>query len=140
MALLGVCLVLAASVATVPSVFIPTGRFTLAWTHSIEKLRWEEDYAVVAVPGQPPVLQALSARVRGSAAGMEPPEDAVLRKGWYEYTPRMWSPHGLRLTRSPYTADYEACMQGRCEPLATWLPSDGDVTLLMPCMATDAPQ
>lgn len=135
MALLGVCLVLAASATTVPPVFIPTERFTLGWTHSIEKLRWEEDYAVVAAPGQPPVLQALGARVHGSAAGMEPPDDAVLHNGWYEYTPRMWSPQGLRLTRSVFTADYDWCMQGRCEPLATWLPSDGDITLLKPCTA-----
>ena len=35
-------------------------------------------------------LQALAARVRGSAAGMEPPDDAVLRNGWYteNYTDR----------------------------------------------------
>ena len=134
MPLLGVCLALAASAAA-PPVFVPTDHFTLAWTHSIEKVRWEEDYAVVAsgVPGQPPVLQALQARVRGSAAGMEPPDDAVLRDGWYEYTPRMWSPQGLRLTRSPYTADYAWCTGGGCVPLARWLPSDGGITLLTPC-------
>ncbi|MDP3325307.1 MAG: DUF1850 domain-containing protein [Hydrogenophaga sp.] len=136
MPVLGVCLALAASGSTVPPVFVPAERFTLAWTPSIEKVRWEEDYAVVAtgVAGQPPVLQALGARVRGSAAGMEPPDDAVLRNGWYEYTPRMWTPQGLRLTRSPYTADYAWCVGGRCELLAQWLPSDGGVTLLTPCI------
>jgi hypothetical protein len=132
---LGVCLALAAASAAAAPVFVPTEHFTLAWNHSIEKVRWEEDYAVVpgSGPGQPPVLKALTARVRGSAAGMEPPDDAVLRHGWYEYTPRMWSPQGLRLTRSVYTADYEWCMQGRCEPLGHWLPSDGDITLLTAC-------
>lgn len=142
MAGLGVCLALAAAVtggsvdpAPGPVVFVPTTHFTLAWTHSIEKVRWEEDYAVAPGqrPGEAPVLQALTARVRGSAAGMEPPEDAVLRKGWYEYTPRMWSPHGLRLTRSAYTADYEWCVDGHCEPLGRWLPSDGGITLLTAC-------
>ena len=54
--------------------FIPAQQVTLAWTHSIEKQRWEEDYAVQpgATAEAPPVLQALAARVRGSAAGMEP--------------------------------------------------------------------
>lgn len=134
MSLLGVCLSLAAASAA-PPVFVPADRFTLAWTHSIEKVRWEEDYAVLAsdTPGQPPVLQALRARIRGSAAGMEPPDDAVLRNGWYEYTPRMVSPQALRLTRSPYTADYAWCVGGSCVPLGHWLPSDGGVTLLTPC-------
>ena len=138
---LGVCLALAASAAA-PPVFVPVERFTLAWTHSIEKVRWEEDYAVVAAAsaGQPPVLQARTARVRGSGAGMEPPDDAVLRNGWYEYTPRMGSPQGLRLTRSPYTADYAWCVDGQCVPLGQWLPSDGGVTLLTPCARPPAPE
>lgn len=134
--LLGVCLALAAAGST--PVFVPGERFTLAWTHSIEKVRWEEDYAVVPGPavGEPPVLRALTARVRGSAAGMEPPTDAVLRNGWYEYTPKTWSPEGLRLTRSPYTADYGWCVAGQCVSLGTLLPSDGGITLLTPCTGT----
>ena len=40
----------------------------------------------------------------------------------------------LRLTRSPYTADFELCPAGRpCRPMGTWLPSDGDITLLWAC-------
>ena len=129
---LGVCLALALSAQTLSPVFEPVERFTLAWTHSIEKVRWEEDYAVERRDGKP-VLLALKARVRGSAAGMEPPEDAVLRGGWYEYQPQTWSPKGLRLTRSAYTADYEWCVNGQCQPMANLLPSDGDITLLTPC-------
>jgi hypothetical protein len=137
--MLGVCLALAAASPDLPPVFVPHDRFTLAWTHSIEKVRWEEDYLVVQEEGQP-VLRALTARVQGSAAGMEPPEGAVLRNGWYEYQPTTWSPQGLRLTRSIYTADYEWCAQGHCEPLARWLPSDGDITLLTPCQAPSTAQ
>ncbi len=119
----------------VQPVFIATERFTLAWTHSIEKVRWEEDYAIVLPTGDSqPILQALTARVRGSAAGMEPPDGAVLRNGWYEYQATNWSPHGLRLTRSEYTADYEWCQGGQCQPLGRLLPSDGDITLLKPCV------
>lgn len=132
---LGVCLVLLAQgVGTLP-LFVPAEHFTLAWTHSIEKVRWEEDYAVQrsADADHRPVLHALTARVHGSAAGMEPPDGAVLRNGWYEYTPTTWSPEGLRLTRSAYTADYDWCVSGHCAPLGTLLPSDGDITLLSPC-------
>jgi hypothetical protein len=126
--LIGICLALAAS-STAP-VFVPAERFTLAWTHSIEKVRWEEDYAVTP---SPPTLHALAARVRGSAAGMEPPDDARLVNGWYTYTPQMRHPPELRLTRSEFTADYELCLHGRCQPLSAWLPSDGGVTRLTAC-------
>ena len=137
MSAIGVCLALAAAGQAAAPVFVSVERFTLAWTHSIEKTRWEEDYAVLpgATPGAAPVLQALTARVRGSGAGMEPPPDAVLRNGWFEYTPPSLAPHGLRLTRSVFSADYEWCTSGRCAPLSTLLPSDGDITLLIPCTA-----
>lgn len=137
MSALGVCFALAAAGQAAAPVFVPVQRFTLAWTHSIEKTRWEEDYAVLpgTLPGAMPVLQALTARVRGSGAGMEPPPDAVLRNGWFEYTPPSLAPHGLRLTRSVFTADYDWCVGGRCAPLSALLPSDGDITLLTPCTA-----
>jgi hypothetical protein len=131
---LGLGLSLAAALQASPVVFVPVTEFTLVWTHSIEKVRWEEDYAVRldAVRGQP-ALHAVQARVRGSAAGMEPPPDAVLRQGWYHYTPAIIDPPELRLTRSEFTPDYEVCMQGRCQPMADWMPSDGGVTLLKAC-------
>jgi hypothetical protein len=137
MSAIGVCLALAAAGQAAAPVFVPVERFTLAWTHSIEKARWEEDYAVLPgdAPGAAPVLKALTARVRGSGAGMEPPPDAVLRNGWFKYTPPTLSPRGLRLTRSVFTADYEWCTGGRCAPLSSLLPSDGNITLLSPCTA-----
>ncbi|WP_332740260.1 DUF1850 domain-containing protein [Hydrogenophaga sp.] len=143
MADLGVCLVLAALAATPGHgpAFIATERFTLAWTHSIEKLRWEEDYAVVAAPGTAgrAELRALTARVRGSGAGMEPPPDAVLKDGWYGYTPAERAPAGLPLSRSGFVPDYELCMDGQCRPLSHWLASDGAVTLLTACRAPGKP-
>lgn len=137
MGVLGICLALVAAQAgvTAPVVFVPMQHFTLAWTHSIEKVRWEEDYAVVDSPtaSQAAVLRAVAARVRGSAAGMEPPPDATLRNGWYEYTPQFQTPPELRLTRSEFTPDYELCTHGHCRPLSDWLASDGGVTQLTPC-------
>ncbi|AVP59128.1 DUF1850 domain-containing protein [Pulveribacter suum] len=123
------CLALAASAAA--PVFVAVSEFTLAWTHSIEKVRWEEDYAVLQ--GPPPSLRALSARVRGSAAGMEPPDDARLQGGWYHYRPTTPLPQALRLTRSEFTPDFTLCVQASCRPMAHWLPSDGGVTLLSAC-------
>jgi hypothetical protein len=133
MALLGVCLALAASTAA--PVFVPAERFTLAWTHSIERVRWEEDYAVLPGPGPAaaPVLLAREARVHGSAAGMEPPPDARLVNGWYVYTPTQALPAVLPLTRSGFTADYEMCTGHGCRPLSAWLASDGGVTHLSAC-------
>lgn len=131
---LGLCLSLAAALQGAPAVFVPVTEFTLAWTHSIEKVRWEEDYAVRLDPlVRQPVLHAVLARVRGSAAGMEPPPDAVLRQGWYQYAPAIQTPPELRLTRSEFTPDYEVCVQGRCRPLSDWMASDGGVTLLKAC-------
>lgn len=155
-ALLGICLTLAAGSqpdepAAAP-VFVPAQRFTLAWTHSIEKVRWEEDYAVLAATAQHPQprLQALEARIHGSGAGMEPPEDARLINGQYHYQPPTWPAVPLRLTRSEFTPDYTLCLPHlvlaggaaqssqlsqplQCQPLGQWLASDGGVTWLMPC-------
>jgi hypothetical protein len=136
-AALGICLALAAGApaADGAGAFIPAQRFTLAWTHSIERVRWEEDYEVRAASAHAaPVLHAVMSRVRGSAAGMEPGPDAVLRDGWYHYRPAQRIHAELCLTRSAYTADYDLCVDGAaCRPLAAWLPSDGWRTRLWPC-------
>ncbi len=140
----GVCLALAAASGAAPALpaaptFVPAREFTLAWTHSIEKTRWEEDYVVVddtatqSASSARPRLRATAARVRGSGAGMEPPPGATLHGGWYEYTPTTPDLPELLLTRSAYTADYEWCEHGQCRPLGSLLPSDGGVTRLWPC-------
>lgn len=137
---LGVCLLLAAA-ADGPPRFVPQQQFTLAWTHSIERQRWEEDYTVQRGPAGQPRLLATAARVRGSAAGMEPPPDAVLHDGWYHYRPAERLPSELRLTRSEFTPDYSWCSgpaPAPCRPLSDWLPSDGGVTVLRACLAPAA--
>ena len=130
----GLCLALAAQPQAAPT-FLPAHAFTLAWTHSIEKVRWEEDYTVRA-PGPSdngPELLAGTARIRGSAAGMEPPDHAVLRDGWYEYQPDVQLPPELVLMRSAYVPDFELCIDGTCRTMSDLLPTDGDVTLLYAC-------
>ncbi len=132
----------APAAAPAAPVFIQARRFTLAWTHSIERVRWEEDYAVRApIAGQPARLVALQARVRGSAAGMEPATDAVLQDGWYHWQPARAALGELWLTRSAHTPDYDLCVDGAaCRPLAHWLASDGWRTRIWPCRGpTPAP-
>jgi len=134
MSVLGVCLSLAAALQGTPAVFVPVTEFTLAWTHSIEKVRWEEDYAVRLDPQtQQPVLHAVQARIKGSAAGMEPPPDAVLRHGWYAYTPALRTLAELRLTRSEFTPDYDWCTQGSCQKMSNLIASDKGITRATAC-------
>lgn len=120
----GVCLRNSLGVAR-----LQVGAFTLAWTHSIEKVRWEELWQVTAAG-----LLLDTVRVRGVGAGMEPPPEAVLIHGHWVWHPRTL--HGqVLLTRSGYTADYEWCDErgqgGR--PLERILASDGDVTEMAGC-------
>jgi hypothetical protein len=104
----GICLA-----AGVLAVTLPLSAFTLAWTHSIEKIRWEEDYRIV---GKRLVLD--EARIRGSGAGMEPPADARLdQNGVWHYRPKLAPLERLRLSHSPYAGNYESCSGRGCRPL-----------------------
>jgi hypothetical protein len=110
---------------------IPAQQVTLAWEHSVEKIRWEEDYSVRA--GR---LELMEARVKGSGAGMEMPEGAVLRDGWWHYRPVGKLPEKVTLTRSSYVKDYELCWEQRCRALAEILgPSvrEGETVELFAC-------
>ena len=103
------------------SAVLAINSFTLAWMHSIERVRWEEDWRVDA--GQ---LQIVAARIKGSGAGMEPPDDAVLQGGAWHYRPRVAAMDRLTLAHSPYTAGYELCTGGSCRLLADYLPGIGE--------------
>jgi hypothetical protein len=105
--------------------------FTLAWTHSIEKIRWEEDYRVEGSR-----LRLTEARVRGHGAGMEPPEGSRLdAHGVWHYTPALPPLPVLRLTQSHYAAGYELCSGGRCSPLSAHAPgaTEGGVIEISAC-------
>ena len=105
------CLAAGAIAAT-----LPLSAFTLTWMHSIEKIRWEEDYRIVDSR-----LVLEEARIRGSGAGMEPPADARFENGVWHYHPRLPPLEQVRLVHSPYAAGYEICNAGRCTALATIL-------------------
>jgi hypothetical protein len=99
--------------------------FTLTWIHSIEKIRWEEDWRIV---GKQLVIE--EARIRGSGAGMEPPPGALLKNGVWHYRPTLPPQAALRLTHSPYTSGYMLCSKSNCAPLADYLPGM-DTSLLI---------
>jgi hypothetical protein len=122
----GFCLGLAAVIRLA----IPAAEFTVAWDHSVEKIRWEEDYRI-----EDNRLMAVSARVRGSGAGMEIPEDAVKLSDAWEYRPRTRFLERLRLTRSSFTSDYQICWEGKCSSLTDLLgpAEDGAVVEVFPC-------
>lgn len=122
----GVCL----AAGGVVLAFLPITAFTLAWDHSIEKIRWEEDYLVDGS-----TLRLVEARIRGTGAGMEPPEGAVLADGTWRYRPDVPALPRLVLARSGAVKDYELCARPRCEPLGKFLGADGSarVVEIAPC-------
>lgn len=102
--------------------------FTLAWIHSIEKIRWEEDYMLLGK-----TMIATHARVQGSGPGMEPLPGSVFKNGWYEYRPDLPPLPRLTLSRR-YVAGYELCWDGRCRKLGDLAPEMGDGTIeIFPC-------
>jgi hypothetical protein len=141
---LGICLALEAALSPAGTVFLATDSFTLAWTHSIEKQRWEEDYRVVrdtnVRAGESNdaglLLMPVRARVKGSGAGMEPGPDSQLIDGWFQYQPPQIALPSLRLSRSFFTEDFSLCLTNVCRNMSEILPSDGEVTLLWACEKT----
>jgi hypothetical protein len=87
--------------------------FTLAWTHSVERVRWEEAWRVT-----PLGLTLVEARVRGSGAGMEPPEGARLEGGWWVFTPGVPPQRELVLAASGATGGgWTLCAGGSCHEI-----------------------
>lgn len=110
--MIGLCLGLAGTVWA----SLPVPAFTLAWDHTIEKVRWEEDYRVSAEG-----LLLGEARIKGSGAGMEVPHGAELRNGSWHYQSQLAPLQPLRLGRTPEAGDYQLCIDQRCRPLSDWL-------------------
>ena len=124
----GVCLL----VAGVLRATVPADEFTLAWQHSVEKIRWEERYRVEGTK-----LDPVEARIQGSGAGIDPAPDARLRDGWWTWRPGSTPLAELRLTLSPYTRDYDLCWSGRCRALRD-IVAIADPTAVVTVRACDA--
>lgn len=84
--------------------------FTLSWTHSVERSRWEEDWQIT-----PAGLAIVEARIRGSGAGMEPSAEAELENGWWVYVPFVPPQEELLLAASGETTEgWDLCAADQC--------------------------
>ena len=104
--------------------------FTLSWTHSVERVRWEEDWRLT-----PAGLEIVEARVKGSGAGMEPPADAVLKNGWWAYRPAIPPREQIVLAASgATTSPWRLCAAGECLDLGA---TAGEPVTLEACTEPD---
>lgn len=112
------------------AVAIAADAFTLSWTHSVERIEWQEDWRVTAAG-----LVIEEARVKGHGAGMEPPAGSVNSGGWWRYRPALGPLGEVTLARSDAVADWRLCVAGACRPLDAYLPRDGRQTpvTIRPC-------
>lgn len=118
-----ICLLAGATVAP-----LMAGAITLAWTHSVEKIVWEEDWR-----GTSAGLELVEARVRGSGAGMEPPPEARLADGVWSWRPNLPPQAEVILRRSGATADWRICIAGRCRPMEAYVPPEADPIVMKAC-------
>ena len=104
--------------------------FTLAWTHSIEKVDWQEDWRVT-----PQGLELVQARVKGSGAGMEPPPEARLVDGWFQWRPERAPMPEVALAASGAAGEWRLCHDGHCQTLSEILghPVGVNVTTMKAC-------
>jgi hypothetical protein len=90
------------------AIMLAAAAFTLSWTHSVERTRWEEDWQVTQAG-----LKLVEARVQGSGAGMEPPPGARLENGWWAYAPELPAIPRLVLAASGATGEGWRVCAGR---------------------------
>jgi hypothetical protein len=104
--------------------------FTLVWTHSIEKVDWQEDWRVT-----PQGLELTQARVKGSGAGMEPPPEARLVDGWFQWRPKRGLMPEVVLGNSGAAGEWRLCHDGNCRTLSEILghPVGINVTKMSAC-------
>lgn len=102
--------------------------FTLAWTHSVQKTEWEEDWRIVDDR-----LVISEARVQGTGAGMEPPPESHFDGHYWRWTPTVAPMAELTLRRSGATDDWRLCVDGSCHPLSEALPKSADPIVFSAC-------
>ena len=87
--------------------------FTLAWTHSVEKVEWQEDWRVTTNG-----LELAQSRVKGSGAGMEPPPEARLVDSWFQWQPRRAPMPQVVLGNSGAAGEWRLCHDRHCRTLS----------------------
>ena len=104
--------------------------FTLAWTHSIEKVEWQEDWRIT-----PAGLELTEARVKGFGAGMEPPPEARLVEGWFRWKPARPAMSEVTLGNSGAAGEWRLCTSGNCRTLSEIFghPIGANATIMRAC-------
>jgi hypothetical protein len=122
---LSLCLASAGVVKT-----LSIAAFTLVWTHSVEKIEWQEDWRAT-VNG----LELVQARVKGSGAGMEPPPEARLVDGWFQWQPKRDPMPEVVLGNSGAAGEWRLCHDGSCQTLSQIVghPVGSHVTTMSAC-------
>ena len=88
--------------------------FTLAWTHSVQKTTWEEDWLLTDAG-----LVITQARVESSGAGMEPGADAKFDGRFWRWRPDLPAMPNLTLNKSEMMPDgWRLCVAGACTNVA----------------------
>ncbi len=125
----GICVALAAS--SVMLLRLPD-RITLAWEHSVEKVRWEEDYE-----RQDAGLVLTEARVRGTGAGMDIPDGAVFVGGVWRYRPDLSPLTQITITNVRLPLGYDVCVAAKCTRLHELIPDEDRQLTIAPCRGID---
>ncbi len=101
-------------------------RFTLEWTHSVEKVDWREEW-IVNEDG----LRLMKAAIKGSGAGMEPGPNAKLENGWWVWRPNRPPVPVLILAASGATPSaWRLCDGDDCRDLGA---EAGNAITIKPC-------
>lgn len=117
----GICLFVSGK-----AVMVAMTAFNLAWVHSVEKTQWREDWTLT-----PDGFVLLSARVRGSGAGMDPGEGAVLKDGWWIWQPDLAPQERIVLAASGATlSGWTLCGETGCR---TFGEAPGEPVVIAPC-------
>ena len=99
--------------------------FTLTWTHSVEKTRWEEDWRIAGKR-----LELVEARVEGSGAGMEPGPGARFDGRFWRWRPAIDPVGEVTLVSSPDTHEgWNLCVAGACRTIGVKNDPDAVVKL-----------
>lgn len=110
-------------------VTLAAAAFTLSWSHSVERTEWHEEWQLT-----PAGLELIAAQVKGSGAGIDPPENAVLEDGWWKYAPTIAPLPRLVLAASGATiSGWSLCTQDTCLTLGT---ESAAPIVIEPCVKT----
>jgi len=101
---------------------------TLAWTHSVEKTRWEEDWRLA-----PEGLVLVESRIQGSGAGMEPPPQARFDGKWWRWPGTAPPLPAIVLRRAGFAGDWTICRDRKCQLIGTLVPPRADPVTLARC-------